>query len=265
MKFGFRIPSIKKRLAAKTSLKRIARHSLGIKMPKGLSIISNPKKALYNTVYQKTSTDLIKRNSRHNPKAYKTTQVKDDVNRDSDAYGLANWWESSFSEDERKEIENTVQPTGGTILTQAQQNPVNYLTGLASYFNNPRQRDIANRIIEEAQELVLQSNCSILDKHFLYSAMIPIYYVQRAKEGMLVKAETACENQINLAPDAAREFKKRYPWQDLPSHAGYEQLAIIFDKQGKTREAIDLCQQAKQQGWVGKWDARIERYNRKLK
>ncbi|OGD84132.1 hypothetical protein A2572_03335 [Candidatus Collierbacteria bacterium RIFOXYD1_FULL_40_9] len=55
MKFGLRVPSLKKRFAARTSVKRVVRHSLGIKMPRGLGVLTNPKKALYNKVYQKTS------------------------------------------------------------------------------------------------------------------------------------------------------------------------------------------------------------------
>ena len=55
LKFGFRIPSIKKRIAARTSVNRILRHNLGFKAPRGLGWFTNPKKALYNRVYNKTS------------------------------------------------------------------------------------------------------------------------------------------------------------------------------------------------------------------
>lgn len=55
MKFGFRKPSFKKRIAARTSLKRFARHSLGIKAPRGMDWLTNPKKAAYNRVYNRTS------------------------------------------------------------------------------------------------------------------------------------------------------------------------------------------------------------------
>ena len=55
MKFGFRIPSIKKRIAARTSVKRVIRHNLGLKAPRGMGWVTNPKKALYDRVYNKTS------------------------------------------------------------------------------------------------------------------------------------------------------------------------------------------------------------------
>lgn len=55
MKFGIRKPSLKKKLAARTSFKRVVRHQLGFKAPKGYGGITNPKKAAYNRVYNKTS------------------------------------------------------------------------------------------------------------------------------------------------------------------------------------------------------------------
>ena len=55
MKFGFRIPSLTKRIAARTSVKRILRHNLGLKAPRGMGWLTNPKKAAYNRVYNRTT------------------------------------------------------------------------------------------------------------------------------------------------------------------------------------------------------------------
>jgi hypothetical protein len=59
MKFGFRIPNLNKRIAARTSVKRIIRHNLGFKAPRGMGWITDPKKALYNKVYNKTSRGCL--------------------------------------------------------------------------------------------------------------------------------------------------------------------------------------------------------------
>ena len=59
MKFGFRIPSLTKRIAARTSIKRIIRHNLGFKAPKGFGILTDPEKAIYNKVYNKTSKGCL--------------------------------------------------------------------------------------------------------------------------------------------------------------------------------------------------------------
>ena len=55
VKFGIRKPSLKRSLSARTSIKRIVRHNLGVKAPKGLGIVTNPKKAVYNKIYNRTS------------------------------------------------------------------------------------------------------------------------------------------------------------------------------------------------------------------
>ena len=59
MKFGFRIPSFKKRIAARTSLKRVVRHSLGLKAPRGWGWLTNPKKAAYNRIYNRTTRGCL--------------------------------------------------------------------------------------------------------------------------------------------------------------------------------------------------------------
>ena len=58
MKFGLRIPSLKKRLAARTSPTRWMRNSLGPKAPRGWGWLTNPKKAAYNRIYSRTSFGL---------------------------------------------------------------------------------------------------------------------------------------------------------------------------------------------------------------
>ena len=66
MKFGFRTPSLKKSLKARTTgrAKRTIKKAL---IPgygkKGMGWIKNPKKAMYNKIYRKTSfgiSDLFK-------------------------------------------------------------------------------------------------------------------------------------------------------------------------------------------------------------
>lgn len=59
MKVGIRKPSLKKSIAARTSVKRVIRHNLGIKAPRGYGWITNPKKAAYNRVYNRTSISIF--------------------------------------------------------------------------------------------------------------------------------------------------------------------------------------------------------------
>lgn len=59
MKFGFRIPSITKRIAARTSPARFVRQNLGLKAPRGMGWVTNPKRFMYNKVYNKTSRGCL--------------------------------------------------------------------------------------------------------------------------------------------------------------------------------------------------------------
>lgn len=60
MKFGMRTPSLKKRISARTSIKRQVVQRAGIKMPRGYGWLRNPKKYVYNKVYNRTTFDVFK-------------------------------------------------------------------------------------------------------------------------------------------------------------------------------------------------------------
>jgi hypothetical protein len=55
MKFGFRRPSLRKRIAARTSVRRAIRHRLGLKAPRGWGWVTNPRRALQNRIYNRTT------------------------------------------------------------------------------------------------------------------------------------------------------------------------------------------------------------------
>ncbi|NLN14020.1 MAG: hypothetical protein GX185_00275 [Tissierellia bacterium] len=60
MKIGMRKPNLKKRVAARTSLKRQLVHRGGFKMPRGYGWVRDPKRYVYNKVYRRTSFDVFK-------------------------------------------------------------------------------------------------------------------------------------------------------------------------------------------------------------
>jgi hypothetical protein len=59
VKFGFRRPSLRKRIAARTSVARFVRHSLGLKAPRGWGWLTNPRRAAYNRVYSRTTVGCL--------------------------------------------------------------------------------------------------------------------------------------------------------------------------------------------------------------
>lgn len=60
MKFVLRKSSLNKRISARTSLKRQLVHRAGLKMPRGYGWVRNPKKYVYNKVYNRTTFDIFK-------------------------------------------------------------------------------------------------------------------------------------------------------------------------------------------------------------
>lgn len=112
MKFGFRTPSLKKRIAARTSWKRIVRHSMGLKAPRGYGWLTNPKKAAYNRIYSRVTADPIKivaslmennapkRNGRPNPpsNSYADTDFPDNFDDDFESIKPAKRRRSSSNE-----------------------------------------------------------------------------------------------------------------------------------------------------------------------
>jgi hypothetical protein len=55
MKVGIRTPSPSKSFAARTSWKRRLRHQAGLKAPRGYGWLTDPKRAAYNRIYNRTT------------------------------------------------------------------------------------------------------------------------------------------------------------------------------------------------------------------
>jgi hypothetical protein len=184
-------------------------------------------------------------------------------------FGLADWWQSAFTDEERRHIRETYQPLGasGDTLTTgnisySSQSAAGFLHTLASWFHRPNDRPLAHKILAKAEEFA--DDAPVLDRHFKCQTKLELYYKDRNQPGFLDKAMDACREQIALAPEAAEAFRATYEDSPLPSHSGYGQLAVILEKQMRYEEAISLCAGAEQEGWAGDWGKRIERCRKKL-
>lgn len=180
-------------------------------------------------------------------------------------FGLGDWWLDTFTDKERAYIEHVFQPLsmgGGTRpLTQGKidsttQRAASLLSGLAGWFTKGDDLSIAVRMLDKAQAVV---GSNVLDQHFLYQQVIKTYLSFPSSDAD-AKAQVirACEQQIALAPEAAKAFKKE-EGPKLPGHEGYERLIMIHERNKDYPSAIALCKQAKKQKWAGEWDDDIER------
>jgi tetratricopeptide (TPR) repeat protein len=179
------------------------------------------------------------------------------VHGEIEYYNLKDWWLTEFSPEERKHIEAVYGSITSKKNFSSSQNGSGFLWVLSSWFCKYDDRRLNIKILSKAYDEAKKAN-SILDLHFTLGMMVENYYRLRDDEpSAFDNAVKACEEQINLAPLASAQFKRQYPHDSLPVHTGYEQLRIIYKKQGEYQKAIALCEQAKKQGWNGKWDKQI--------
>ena len=147
-------------------------------------------------------------------------------------------------------------------ITHASGSAAGLLSALSGWFRKRKHKGIAFRIIDKAEELAPQAE--VLKRHFLYQAKIQTYYPFRDEDDIaLRRAIEGCEQQIKMSSEAAKAFREKYRGE-LPAHIGYQQLAIIREKQGDFESAINISQKACDDGWAGDWENRIERCKKKL-
>lgn len=183
------------------------------------------------------------------------------------AYELEDWWNNSFTVEQQKYITNKYQPLGGreNMLTEGDINVSGepktlFLANLATWFNTKKDLEIARKIIIEAEKSF--GNMSFMKQHYYFLTLIKHYYLDRENPESFDAAIRACENQISISKKVKHEFKK--DGDILPSHTGFQQLAIIEEKRKNYKRAIDLSKQALKEGWSGDWEKRIERLENKV-
>lgn len=181
---------------------------------------------------------------------------------------LENWWNESLEEDERKEIKNIISSYNNQLGNDWFKS--NFSTTSLNIISAIKNYKLLNKFITVSEKNLNQQ--LILDQHFYYFAKIKALYKFRDQEdnALSMTIET-CNKSTALssqAIEALKDFHKEIHGNlsdfFLPNHTGYTQLSIIFQKQNKYKEAIELCQQALKQGWGGDWEKRIERYTKKL-
>lgn len=174
------------------------------------------------------------------------------------------WADESFSPDERMEIEESFRPLGdissASLLRSTNPNSVASLLG---HLKKAAVRHLGYKLIPRIETLAIDFP-SILDVHFSYAQVgIFLYRWRETDEEALERAVAAFERQILFGAEAANAFATSHSWQSIPAHAGYRQLRIIEEKRGNTERAVQLCIQAKEQGWADDWDRHIARLEKK--
>jgi len=185
-------------------------------------------------------------------------------------FNLQTWWLNNLSKEEQNVILSIYKPlsTGDLSLIKGKiysttQTVIGFLSCLLGWFKKPEHRIIGYKIIKKAEELASEKT-PVLDLHFLYHSKILIYYRNRDNDDFALSIATeACKQQISISVKAKKTFLKDMGLP-LPTHTGYKQLCIIMEKQNNYDEVIRLSRIAKNQGWNGNWDRRIEKCEKKV-
>lgn len=186
-------------------------------------------------------------------------------------YDLNDWWET-LNDDERQYMCNQADKGMGGGSKELTEGSITFvsiskLNYLSSLLANGIDKDLASniktleKIIDKCEQSFHES--PVIDQHLYLSTLITLYYKLRESEDYLLKAMETCKRQINLSKEAAKQFKKEFG-TPLPSHKGYYQLSIVLTKQKEFKDALNVVEQAKEDGWSGDWDKRIERLKNKL-
>lgn len=200
-----------------------------------------------------TATDLIRR-LRHR---------RDEIEGELGYFGLGGWWSAIFSRAERDHIEASFRPAGlpagaRPLTTGRGSSNFHSATGLliamtACLRNAPQDRHLASRVLAKAEERA-QAQDDVIGLHFVYQEMIRLH--SKWRDHFLDALDLtfgACHKQVALSEAAAAAFRKLRPHEALPMHFGFHKLATLLEKEGSYTRAIEICKQARDQGWSGNW------------
>lgn len=185
-------------------------------------------------------------------------------------FGLSDWWMYEFTDDERNLIRSTYSPLGipgyqidkGDV-TASTQSVASFASNLAGWFNKEDNRHIGYKFLRKADEY-RNTDMPPLSLHFAMQARCQFFYRWRDHdEYALDAAIEACERGIAVSKEAAAEMARQWGRVDV-SHHCFTQLAIIEEKRGNFQRAIDLCNAAEADGWLGDWEKRRARLTKKL-
>lgn len=187
--------------------------------------------------------------------------------------GLTRWWREDLAQSDRDAIETCfrnigVNPTYHLLesnIVDMGSTPSHFLASIAVMLVSRSNADIGIRVFSHAISFARDEG----EEFSVYRMQIEAFYKRRAEPGFLDLTIAACYRQIALnrkkvqtATIQAAEAKNVQMSGRFP-HAGYRQLAIIFEKEGKLTDAIELCRQAINEGWVGDYEKRLDRLIRK--
>lgn len=156
-------------------------------------------------------------------------------------------------------------PVEGNI-NYSSQSALSYLTCLIGWAVYDKKYSFADKIIEYAEKEVQHSTSSI-DKHFYLQAVADYYYKRiGTKNNAMDKAIEYCHRDVELFPVYRTPLKKNIG--ELPRIMTFQRLVMLYEKQEKYIEAIEICKKAIKYNLSDStktgYNGRMERLQKKL-
>lgn len=188
-------------------------------------------------------------------------------------YKLTDWWLNELTDIDRDIIRGTYKPMSTSDdnnfidegdFSYCSGSKLGFIGGLVSWFQKEEDYNIALKIIQLGENNIDEIE-DMLDVHFFYLSCIKVFYKNRDNyPDALDKAIEYCKKQINISNKSKIAFEKCEYFNQLPSHTGYKQLAIIYEKKKEYKKALEITQHALEEGWNDDCQKRIDRLIKKI-
>lgn len=189
-----------------------------------------------------------------------------------DDLGLREWYENLPNDEREKVHEYSNVFTGGeedlNVIDDARKGPSStqqsYLKGVGSSAVHHKDYEIAEKVLLKALDA---KGDNPTDRHFIYNSLIELYYKQRdERDDAIEKCIKYCKEDIDIVDDFLDDFMEDYD-DSPPRIPSFKRLAIIYEKQERHEEAIDVCEKAIQRDLTDKtkggFEGRKERLEKK--
>lgn len=178
-------------------------------------------------------------------------------------FGLGGWWSSMFSGKEQDHIEAAFSAmilgagprplTTGRGASTFRTATSLLVTVAASLRKAPGNRPLASKVLAEAERRA-QAEDDVVGLHLVYQETIRLHSRWRDHfVDALNLTFGACHKQVAMAEMVANALAEQRPGKPLPMHLGFQKLVKLLEKEGSYNKAIEICKQARDQGWSGNW------------
>lgn len=151
-------------------------------------------------------------------------------------------------------------------VTSSSARPLQFLTSMLTCSISDHDYDLSDSIIRYGTGIM--DNSKLVDQHFFLMTAADCYYKQRdTRDNGLYLSEQFNRADVDLFP-RYKSALKREMGGVLPRIPSFSQLAIIYEKEGRYQDAIDICRLALKNGVQEKtksgFEGRIEKLEKKI-